>query len=131
MVILCHFIGYRILELHYPSSLNSHNALYIRKSTRRIDCIDKIYTESSRGCKGHRGLYTQASKATVRVGQKPWSILDRTPDRCHDIVRHNLAYKIPNPYVPIRAFNLFKGGLTSKWTYIFIWGLYMLRRYIC
>jgi hypothetical protein len=38
---------------------------------RRIDCIDKTNTENSRGCKGHRGLYTgggsKASKATAGV----------------------------------------------------------------
>jgi hypothetical protein len=31
----------------------------VMKPTRRIDCIDKTNTQSSRGCKGHKVLYTK------------------------------------------------------------------------
>src|ERR1700761_1617796 len=49
------------------------------ESIRRIDSIDKTNTGSSRGCKGHRGLYTNS-------GQKRTAPPGRCRDRTNPLV---------------------------------------------
>ena len=57
--------------------------LLSREAIRRIDSIVKTNTGSSRGCKGHQGLYTNIGQKR-EAGARPLPGSDKPASRYHD-----------------------------------------------